>query len=127
MKKQQKIILLIEDEASLRGVLKEKLIQEGYEVLEANNGNDAKELVFKEDFDLVLLDLMLPDIPGEQVLKEMHDKKLTNKIPVIVLSAKGNAATINNCIEVLGAYDYLIKSDNTLEEIANKIKKALKK
>lgn len=119
-----KKILLVEDESILRKALRLKLEHENYKVIEAKTGEEAQKILANKVLpDLMILDLMLPGIPGEQVLKEMNDNGLIKKVPVIILTAKGNEANLNNCVEVLGARCYLIKSDHTLDEIVEKIKK----
>ena len=120
------LILIVEDEKPLREALKTKLRSEGFDVMEAANGEEGLEIINSKKPDLVLLDLMMPGIPGEQVLKEMNDSGLIKEIPVIVLSVKGNDATIRNCIDQLGAVDYMSKSDYSLKEIVEKINKLLK-
>ncbi|MBT3690298.1 response regulator [bacterium] len=120
------LILIVEDEKPLREALKTKLRSEGFDVMEAANGEEGLEIINSKKPDLVLLDLMMPGIPGEQVLKEMNDSGLIKEIPVIVLSVKGNDTTIRNCIDQLGAVDYMSKSDYSLKEIVEKINKLLK-
>jgi len=125
MNKANKKILIIEDEPSLLNALRERLEEEGLTVLAAKGGREGWKKVRREP-DLVLLDLMLPEMSGEQILKLMNENGLIKKIPVIVLSVKGDEANTQNCLKVWGAKDYLVKSDYTLEGIVNKIKKLLK-
>jgi len=125
MGKTNKKILIIEDEPSLLKALGHNLAKAGFEVLTAKNGREGWGKVCLEP-DLVLLDLMLPEMSGEQILKLMNENGLIKKIPVIVLSVKGDEASKQNCQKVWGAKEYLVKSSNTLEEIMNKINKLLK-
>ena len=95
-------ILIVDDDASIGNMLEEMLIKEGYAVLRAYSGTEAL-LVLREDRpDLVLLDLMLPGLSGEEVLPHFRD------IPVIVMSAK---ADVEDKVELLlgGAVDYVTK------------------
>lgn len=97
-----KKILIVDDDASIGNMLEEMLIKEGYAVLRAYSGTEAL-LVLREDRpDLVLLDLMLPGLSGEEILPYMQD------IPVIVMSAK---ADVEDKVELLlgGAVDYVTK------------------
>lgn len=97
-----KKILIVDDDASIGNMLEEMLIKEGYAVLRAYSGTEAL-LVLREDKpDLVLLDLMLPGLKGEEVLPHLKD------IPVIVVSAR---ADVENKVELLlgGAVDYVTK------------------
>ena len=122
MQNNKKTILIIDDEASLRNVLHNKLEKEGFTVLTAQDGKEGWEKVCQKP-DLVLMDLMLPEIPGEKILKLMNEKGLIKEIPVIILSVKGDDANMQNCLKILGAKDYLVKSDYTLNEILKKINK----
>jgi len=120
-----KKILIIEDEPILLKVLKDKVRKSNFNVVFAVDGEDGLNMIKKELPDLVLLDLMLPKIAGETVLKELKKNSKLNKIPVIVLSAKGDNATIKNCVDNLGAVDFMIKSDFTMDEVIDKINKYL--
>lgn len=125
MPNEQKTILVVEDEAPLRNALRDEFKKAGFKVLTARDGREGWKKVCQKP-DLVLLDLMLPEMPGEQILKLMNENGLIKEIPVMVLSAKGDEANTENCLKVWGAKDYLVKSDYTLEDIIKKIKKLLK-
>lgn len=122
-----KIALIIEDDKILSKTISEELHDAGFDVWQAFDGKKGLQLIKSKKPDIVLLDLMLPKIPGEQVLKKMNESGLIKKIPVIVLSAKGNEANVKNCLEILGASDYLTKSDYTLKKIIAKINKIVGK
>ena len=79
-------ILVVDDEVNIRLVVKEYAEFEGYEVREAENGMQAIEMVKNEDFDLIIMDVMMPKLDGYSACKEI--KKVKN-IPVIMLSARG--------------------------------------
>lgn len=79
-------ILVVDDEILIRGVIKEYCENEEYEVLEASNGLDAIELVKNNDFDVVILDIMMPKMDGFSACNEI--KKIKN-VPIIMLSARG--------------------------------------
>ena len=104
-------ILLVEDEFHINELLKETLEKEGYGCVQAFSGTEARMLLEKYQYDVVLLDLMLPGIPGEEVLKEVRRH---GKTPTIVLTAKD---TIDSKVEFLrnGADDYISKPFNILE------------
>lgn len=127
LQKKKKIILIIEDNEPLRQILKDKLENSDFKVFAVGTGERGISLIKKEKLDLIILDLMLPKMSGEQVLKKMNETGLIKKIPVLVLSVKGDDANINNCIKNLGASGYLTKSDYTLKGIVSKIKKILNK
>ena len=99
-------ILVVDDEPRAREILADNLQSEGYRVVEAPDSETAISLVRENDLNLVLLDLMLPDIGGIEVLKEII--KLKPALPVIMISGQG---TIDNAVQAtkLGAYDFLVK------------------
>jgi two-component system phosphate regulon response regulator PhoB len=101
-------ILVIEDEPDLQKVLAYNLKQAGYEVLSALNGQKGLRDIKEGLPDLVLLDLMLPDIPGTEVCKSMKLDPKTRDIPVIMLTAKGEEIDRVLGFE-LGVEDYVVK------------------
>ncbi len=108
-------VLVVEDEASIRRFIKLNLEMAGYETRDAANGEDA--LVMLETFspDLVVLDLMLPGINGQEVCK--HIRKNMPEILVIMLTAKGQDSDKIYGFEI-GADDYMVKPFNPLELLA---------
>ncbi|MDP2910267.1 MAG: response regulator [bacterium] len=120
-----KKILVVEDDKFLRELISQKLLKEGYDIVEAVDGEKGIENARKERPDLVLLDLILPGIDGFEVLAKLKaDPKLSN-IPVIILSNLGQKTDIEKGIE-MGAVDYLIKAHFTPGEIIEKIKAIIK-
>jgi two-component system phosphate regulon response regulator PhoB len=101
-------ILVVEDEHDLQQVLDYNLRQAGHEVLAARRGEDGLRLARDEKPDLVLLDLMLPDMPGTQVCKTLKDGASTRAIPVVMLTARGEEIDRVVGFE-LGADDYIVK------------------
>jgi len=101
-------ILLIEDEADLREIVSFNLQGAGHSVVESDNANDA--LMLLEEFlpDLVLLDIMLPGLKGDQFLSLLRNNPAFAQLPVIVVSAKNSEEDIVRLLE-LGADDYLTK------------------
>ena len=106
-----KTIAVIEDDISIGNLLEELLTKEGYRILRAYSGTEALMLLENHTPDLVLLDLMLPGLSGEDVLPKIRN------IPVIILSAKADA---EHKAELLidGAADYITKPFNTKELLA---------
>ena len=107
-------ILLVEDDFHINELLKETLEKEGYGCVQAFSGTEARMLLEKYQYDVVILDLMLPGIPGEEVLKEVRRH---GKAPTIVLTAKD---TIDSKVEFLrnGADDYITKPFDIQEALA---------
>lgn len=121
-----KKILIIEDESSLLRALKDKFERNGIMVTYAVDGEEGLAMIEKDKPQLVLLDLILPKMSGETILRKMKENKETRNIPVVVLSAKADDATVINCLNNLGADDYMVKSDFTLEQVLDKISKYIK-
>lgn len=107
-------VLIVEDDGTINGLLRETLEKEGYECTQAFSGTEAKMLLSMHSYHLVLLDLMLPGSCGEEVLKEVRKQGNT---PVIVLTAKD---TIDDKVDVLrgGADDYVTKPFDIKEVLA---------
>jgi two-component system, OmpR family, phosphate regulon response regulator PhoB len=101
-------ILVIEDEADIRQVLDYNLRSAGHEVLEAARGLDGLRLVREREPDLVLLDLMLPDMSGTEVCRSIKDNPATRTLPVVVLTARGEEIDRVVGFEI-GADDYVTK------------------
>jgi class 3 adenylate cyclase/CheY-like chemotaxis protein len=104
----QSQILVVDDNASNRDVLERRLTREGHHVVTASDGAEALELCAKHEFDLILLDLIMPEIGGFEVLQRLKAAEATRHIPVIVISALDELDSVVRCIEA-GAEDYLPK------------------
>ena len=118
-------ILIIEDDRFLRELIARKLKNEGYEVLEAVEGEEGLRRIKEEKPDLILLDLILPGIDGFEVLAKAKEDPDTAQIPVIILSNLGQREEIEKGLR-LGAIDYLIKAHFTPGEIIEKIKNIIR-
>lgn len=107
-------ILVVEDEASLREPLEYLLRREGYEVSGVDNGTDAVQVAQSSEPDLILLDLMLPGMPGTEVCREIRQR---SSVPIIMLTAKDSEVDIVVGLE-LGADDYVTKPYSSRELLA---------
>ncbi len=103
-----KRVLVIEDESDIRGVLKFNLERAGYSVDAVCRGEDGLRLARSGSLDLILLDLMLPDMQGTDICKELKRSRETKDIPVMILSARGDEVDRVLGFE-LGAEDYIVK------------------
>ncbi len=101
-------VLLVDDEDSLRRVMKDLLARDGFDVLEARTGVEALDQVDQHAPDIIVLDLNLPGMDGYSVLSELRSRTATRRIPVIVLTAKGDEDNEVRVFE-LGADDFLSK------------------
>ena len=117
-----KKILLVEDEKAIRDAVAAYLEREGYWVVGVGDGQSAIEEFEKHQFDLVVLDLMLPKIPGERVCRTIRD---TSDVPIIMLTAKGEIEDRIIGLE-LGADDYLTKPFS-VEELLARIRTTLRR
>ena len=120
-----KTILVIEDDKFLRELISRKLTGEGFDVLEAVDGEEGIKKIKEGKPDLVLLDLILPSIDGFEILTRVRDDPEVSSIPVIILSNLGQREEVEKGLK-LGAIDYLIKAHFTPGEIIEKIKNVLK-
>jgi DNA-binding response OmpR family regulator len=112
-------LLIVEDEDSLRELYAEELEEEGYEILRAENGKAAVDLVQKEPFDLVIMDIRMPEMDGIEALGKVIS--MNKKIPVIIYTAYSN---YKSNFMTWTADAYLTKSSN-LDELKDKIKELL--
>ncbi len=107
-------ILVADDEKDIRSVLRLYLEDAGYEVVEAADGAEALQSIETQAIDLCLLDIMMPEIDGYQVLKHVRE---SNDVPIIMVTAKGQDSEKILGLN-LGADDYLVKPFNPLEAVA---------
>jgi len=114
-------ILFVDDDVELRGMVKEQLTEAGYQVDEADNGALAIERLASGTYDLVLLDIVMPEVTGLDVLKHIHDKKLPSR--VIMLTGVTGLATAIESLN-MGASDYITKPYN-IEYLLSAIRRVL--
>lgn len=110
-------ILVIEDEEDLIEVMSYNLRREGFDVRSASNGADGLRKARQHGADLILLDLMLPDIDGLEICRRLRRDALTTRVPVIMVTAKGEESDIVLGLGV-GADDYIPKPFSPRELIA---------
>lgn len=120
----KKTILVVEDEATLQKALSDVLDQEGYNVLNALDGQKGLDLALRNSPDLILLDIILPKIDGFEILKRIKEDKNAAQIPVIILTNLGDMADVQKALD-LGATTYLVKADFHLEDVLKKVKETL--
>lgn len=123
---EKKSILIVEDEPLLLDLYTDILLSEGFSVTQATNGVDGLHAICENDYDLVLLDTMIPKMDGLEVLAtvkrdcpQIHEKK-----HIVMLSNLDQDTTMKKAMD-LGAVDYLVKSDHTPDDIIRKIRKLL--
>lgn len=107
-------ILVVEDDQDINGLINKILIKNGFNVRQAFSGTEAKLCLDMFDFHLLILDLMLPGMTGEEIIEEVRKKK---NMPIIVISAKTSPEDKVKALR-LGADDFVTKPFNTLEVVA---------
>ena len=120
----KKKILIIEDDNVLRKMYSQKLLTDGHEVIVAADRAVAMDILEKEDFDLVITDIMLPGMSGNEILEKIMSTKKGKSIPLIAWSNLPKDDDKNKAIE-LGAKEYLEKGKLTLEDVSETVKKYL--
>ena len=103
----RKAKILIVDDAQINRIILCELLRNQYQILEAEDGKKALEIM-KEDkmIDLVLLDIVMPNMDGYQVLEKMKEQRYLEYLPVIIISSEGNTTSMEKAYE-LGATDYI--------------------
>jgi DNA-binding response OmpR family regulator len=120
--KQSKRVFVIEDEQIMARTLELKLNRSGFEAKSAFDGADALKVLESEEFDLILLDLVMPKVDGFGVLSEL--KTRGNKTPIIIISNLGQEEDIERA-KKLGASEYYVKSYTSVAQIIEHVKEAL--
>jgi DNA-binding response OmpR family regulator len=122
MTEKPKKILIMEDDETLLETLKERFEKEGYTVITAYDGEEGLVDFWKEQPDLLLLDIMMPMKDGLNVIKEIHKKDPSNQVPIIILTNTKDssylAAALSNQVT-----NYITKADHSLDEIVEIVKK----
>jgi DNA-binding response OmpR family regulator len=120
-----KVILLVDDDLTLREMYDERLKAEGFEIIQASNGEEAIASAHDTKPNVILLDVMMPKINGFDVLKQLKEDPDTKDIPVIILTA-----LIQDVDRLqgkkLGAADYIVKSETMPGEVIAKIRNVMK-
>jgi DNA-binding response OmpR family regulator len=124
-----KKILLVEDDPFLIDIYQKKLNDSGFKVEVAKDGEKALEILKEKNFDLMLLDIVLPKIDGWKILEEIREmkkeKKDLEKMKIVIWSNLGEKEDVKKGLS-LGATSYLIKANFTPSEVVREIEKLLK-
>lgn len=117
-------ILIVEDELPFRLIYRDALDMYGYNVIEAENGEEALKVIEQSPPDLILLDLVLPKLSGFDVLTSLKQAPKTKEIPVIVYSVLNDKPSIDRAM-ALGADDFTIKGETPAADVLDKARKLL--
>ncbi|MBU2508805.1 MAG: response regulator [Patescibacteria group bacterium] len=123
--KKKSIILVVEDDKFLLKAYESKLSRAGFQVEKATDGEETMEKLKVAKPNIILLDLVMPNVDGFEVLAKVHKDPKFKSIPVIVVSNLGQESDVEKA-KSLGAAEYLVKSDYSLQQIVDLIKKKLK-
>jgi DNA-binding response OmpR family regulator len=118
-------ILIIEDDSFLQGLEANKLEKEGYEIITASTGKEGIMKIYEPNISMILLDLVLPDVDGFDILQKIRETASLKTIPVIVFSNLSEDKDIERS-QKLGATDFMVKSNFTLDELVKYVNKFLK-
>lgn len=114
-------VLLVEDDKFLRTVLEKKLLNEGLEVVVAEDGEEAIQKLVQERPDIILLDIVLPKRSGFSVIEEVRKDPEFRSLPIIVLSNLGQQEDVEKGLS-LGAVEYFVKAKISLDDLLKKVK-----
>ncbi|MBI5401459.1 response regulator [Candidatus Wolfebacteria bacterium] len=116
-------ILLIEDDPFLSSLLKNRLTKEGFEIINARDGEEAMEFLKSDKVDLALLDIILPKKSGFEVLEEIRNNPQVQNstIPIFIISNLGQPEDVSKGYK-LGAIEYFIKAKTSIDDLIQKIK-----
>ena len=126
MSDQKYRIVIIEDSETTRFFYKVTFKKWGFEVLEAETGTEGWDIIQNEKPELVVLDMMLPDTNGIEVLKKIRANESTKKTPVLVLTSDKDIVHVQRALQ-LGANHYSVKGKDSLEKIKNMVFKLLQR
>ncbi|MFA5932903.1 MAG: response regulator [Microgenomates group bacterium] len=117
-------VLIIEDEQFIRDIYKRQLEKNGITVDGFGNGKEGLQSIKQTKYDIILLDIMLPDLNGLEILKQIKQNASTKDVPVILLTNLGQDEVIKEAF-TLGAQGYFIKASYTPDQIAQEVKNIL--
>ena len=120
----KKLVLLVEDDPFLSNILMLKLQKEGLNVVHAVDGDDALTKLNEGDYEMVLLDLILPKKNGFEVLETMRQDTRFENTPVIIVSNLGQDSDMEKA-RSLGVIDYIVKERLSIDDLVNKVKSEL--
>jgi len=122
----QNIIMVIEDDPFLSSILKARLEKDGFQVIQAFNGEEALKKLHESTPGLVILDLIMPKMSGFEVLQAISIDPQLNKIPVVVVSNLGQPGDMEKA-KGFGAIDYFVKMRLSIDELLVKIRDIITK
>jgi DNA-binding response OmpR family regulator len=120
----KKFIMVIEDNEILGGLISKTLTTEGFEVALYTNGVQGWAALQARQPDILLLDIILPEKSGYEILEDMHKADMLSKVPTIIVSNSGEPVQVSRSL-ALGVRDYIVKADLSVDEVLGKVKRYL--
>lgn len=117
-------ILIVDDEVAIAKIFDQALTQQGYDVVTATTGKEGEEKAVSQKPDLILLDQILPDINGNEILKNLRSQESTKSIPVAIISNFNHDNLVDEAMK-LGASEYILKYQISPQDLVEKVKKML--
>ena len=120
----KKTILICEDEVPMLKTLSKKFKNEGFAVVEAQNGEEGLNQAFANKPDLILLDIIMPKMDGVELMKKIRDDKWGADVPIVMLTNLSDAEKVSEAAKYR-VYDFLVKTDWRLDDIISLVKEKL--
>jgi DNA-binding response OmpR family regulator len=126
MENSQKKILIVEDEPSMLSILTDKLLETGWETIQARNGEEGLKIALEQHPDLILLDLLMPKMDGTTTINKLREDEWGKTVPVIMLTNVNpdTDTALKDILKTQPAF-YFVKSDIDLATLVEKIKEVL--
>jgi len=119
------LLLIAEDDQFYANLYKTKLEKEGFSVVISTNGSETMKLIEENKPNLIILDIVMPELDGFEVLKQLKEKPDFKNVPVIVLSNLGQQEDIDRALS-LGAFRYIVKSNVSIHDMVESVEEALR-
>lgn len=120
-----KSVLIIDDEESLVNVLERKFTDEGITAYTAFNGRQGLDMALEKHPDIILLDIMMPEMDGFDVMRNLQEDEWGKTVPVILLTNSSSIDTVAKAV-TSGMSEFLVKTDMRLDDVVNKVKERIK-
>ncbi|HEX7042877.1 MAG TPA: response regulator, partial [Patescibacteria group bacterium] len=122
----KKIVLITEDEPPMLNILTDKLSENGFDTLQAKNGEEGLKMALEHHPDLILLDILMPKMDGLTMMKSLREDDWGKNVPVIILTnvSADTDETLQTIVKTQPAY-YFVKSNSRLDDILEKVKEII--
>lgn len=120
-----KSVLIVDDEESLVTVLARKFTDEGITAYVAHNGKEGLDMALEKHPDLILLDIMMPEMDGFDVMRHLQEDEWGKTVPIILLTNSSSIDTVAKAVSS-GMSEFLVKTDMRLDDVVNKVKDRFK-